>query len=142
MFKAHEYFMQAAIKEVPQAQYETAMMLEKGLGCIQSFSEAAFWYEEAAKRGNMDAFNNLGVLYKEGHGVEMDYIKAFYLFTKAAESNVPTAQYNLGQMYDQGHGCESDQDKALEWCRKAAYAGHEKAKNIIEKLQSDGKIVF
>ena len=90
----------------------------------------------------MDAFNNLGVLYKEGHGIEMDYNKAFYLFTKAAESNIPTAQYNLGQMYDQGHGCEADQEKALEWCRKAAYGGHEKAKNIIAQLQSDGKIVF
>ena len=72
----------------------------------------------------------------------MDYNKAFYLFSKAAEANVPTAQYNLGQMYDQGHGCVADQDKALELCRKAAYAGHEKAKKIIAKLQSDGKIVF
>ncbi len=60
-FKAHELFTEAAIREVPPAMYEVALMLERGLGCLQNYSEAAFWYEEGAKRGNLQSFNNLGV---------------------------------------------------------------------------------
>jgi TPR repeat protein len=141
-YKAHELYLEAAIREVPEAMYETALMLERGLGCIQNYSEAAFWYEEGAKRGNLACFNNLGVLYKEGHGVVTDYDRAFICFKRAAEGELAEGQYNLGILYDQGLGVDADHDKALEYCRKAAYNGHEKAKQIIRSLQDDGKIVF
>jgi TPR repeat protein len=141
-YKAHELLIRASVLRFAQAQYEAALSLERGLGCVQSFSEAAFWYEEAAKRGNGNAFNNLGVLYKEGHGVIQDYPKAFICFSRAAAMDIPEGQYNLGLLYDQGLGCEADHDVALEWCRKAAYNGHEKAKSIIRSLQEEGKIVF
>jgi TPR repeat protein len=141
-FKSHELLMRSAIREFPQAQYETALSLERGLGCIQNYSEAAFWYEEAAKRGHASAFNNLGALLKEGHGVAQDYAKAFICFSRGAALNLAESQYNLGLMYDQGFGCDADHDLALEWCRKAAYNGHEKAKSIIASLQEEGKIVW
>ncbi len=141
-FKAHELYLDAATREVPPAMYETALMLERGLGCLQNYSEAAFWYEEAAKRGHMESFNNLGVLHKEGHGVPLDYQRSLICFSRAAEGELAEGQYNLGLMYDQGLGVEEDHDKALDLCRKAAYNGHEKAKTIIRSLQEDGKIVF
>ncbi|MCX6052658.1 MAG: tetratricopeptide repeat protein [Campylobacterales bacterium] len=141
-FKAYELFMEAAIREVPHAMYEVALMLERGLGCLQNFSEAAFWYEEGAKRGNLECFNNLGVLYKEGHGVEQNEAKCFICFSRAAEGGLAEGLYNLGLLYDQGIGCEMNNDMALEYCRKAAYKGHIKAKEIIKGLQEDGKIVF
>ena len=134
--------MRSAVLEFPQAQYEVAISLEKGLGCVQNFSEAAFWYEEAAKRGHAGAFNNLGVLLNEGHGVEQNYPKAFICFSRAAAMNLPEGQYNLGLLYDQGLGCDANHDVALEWCRKAAYNGHEKAKAIIQALQEEGKIIW
>jgi TPR repeat protein len=109
---------------------------------MQNFSEAAFWYEEAAKRGHLEAFNNLGVLYKEGHGVMQDEKRCFICFSRAAEGGLAQGYYNLGLLYDQGLGCEQDHDKALDLCRKAAYAGHEKAKQIISERQAEGKIVF
>ncbi len=141
-FKAHELHMKAAQLEVPPAMYEVALMLEHGLGCEQNYSEAAFWYEEGAKRGHLESFNNLGVLYKEGHGVPKDEERTFICFSRAAEGGLPQGLYNLGMLYDQGVGCQRDQDKALDLCRKAAYAGHDKAKEIIKGLQEDGKIVF
>jgi uncharacterized protein len=104
-FKAYRVPPPCRVLEFPQAQYEAALSLERGLGCLQNFSEAAFWYEEAAKRGNANAFNNLGVLYKEGHGVIQDYAKAFICFSRAANANLAEGQYNLGLMYDQGLGC-------------------------------------
>ena len=141
-FKAHELFMRAAEREVLPAMYEVALMLERGLGCLQNFSEAAFWYEEGAKRGSLECFNNLGVLYKEGHGVEQNEAKCFICFSRAAEGDLAEGLYNLGLLYDQGIGCETNNDMALDYCRKAAYKGHEKAKEIIKGLQEDGKIVF
>ena len=141
-FKAHDYFIRAAIREVPPAMYEVGLMFERGLGCLQNFSEAAFWYEEGAKRGHPECFNNLGVLYKEGHGVMQDDARCFICFSRAAEAGLAEGLYNLGQLYDQGVGCEVDHDMALDYCRKAAYKGHEKAKSIIKSLQEDGKIVF
>ncbi len=141
-FKAHELHMEAATREVPPAMYEVALMLERGLGCIQNFAEAAFWYEEGAKRGHLESFNNLGALYKEGHGVPQSDERTFICFSRAAEGGLPQGLYNLGLLYDQGIGCEQDNDMALDYCRKAAYAGHEKAKSIIKGLQEDGKIVF
>ena len=142
MFKAHELHLEAAEREVPQAQYEVGLMLERGLGCVQNYSEAAFWYEEAAKRGHLEAFNNLGVLYKDGLGVIQDDAKCFICFKRASDGGLAQGLYNLGLLYDQGIGCEMDNDKALDLCRKAAYKGHEKAKEIIQGLQEDGKIVF
>ncbi len=141
-FKAYELFQEAAVLEVPQAQYEVGLMLERGLGCLQNFSEAAFWYEEGAKRGSLESFNNLGVLYREGHGVEQNDERSFICFFRAADGGLPEGQFNLGQMYDQGIGVEADNDKALDLCRKAAYGGHEKAKAIIKQHQQDGNIVF
>ncbi len=141
-FKAHELHMEAATREVPPAMYEVALMLEHGLGCLQNYSEAAFWYEEGAKRGHLESFNNLGALYKEGHGVVEDEARCFLCFTRAADGGLPQGLYNLGLLYDQGIGCEEDHDKALDLCRKAAYKGHPKAKEIIKGLQEDGKIVF
>ena len=141
-FKAHDLHLEAATLEVVPAMYEIALMLERGLGCLQNYSEAAFWYEEGAKRGHLECFNNLGVLHKEGHGVEEDEGKTFICFSKAAEGGLAQGLYNLGQLYDQGFGCEQDHDKALDLCRKAAYKGHVKAKEIIKKMQEDGQIVF
>ena len=141
-FKAHDLHMEAATREVPPAMYEVALMLERGLGCMQNYSEAAFWYEEGAKRGHLESFNNLGALYKEGHGVPKDEARTFICFSRAAEGGLAEGLYNLGMLYDQGVGCDQDHDKALDLCRKAAYKGHEKAKGIIKGLQEDGKIVF
>jgi len=141
-FKAHDLHLEAATLEVVPAMYEVALMLERGLGCIQNYSEAAFWYEEGAKRGHPESFNNLGVLYKDGMGVDEDEARCFICFSKAADGGLAEGLYNLGQLYDQGFGCEQDHDKALDLCRKAAYKGHKKAKEIIAGLQQDGKIVF
>ena len=141
-FKAHDLYLEAATLEVVPAMYEIALMLELGLGCTQNFSEAAFWYEEGAKRGSAESFNNLGALYKEGHGVPQDNDRCFLCFSRAADAGLAEGLYNLGLLYDQGIGCELDNDKALDLCRKAAYKGHEKAKEIIRNLQEDGKIVF
>jgi len=49
------------------------------------YRQAAFWYKEAAKRGDVDAANSLFCLYHEGKGVRQDDKKACKWFLASAE---------------------------------------------------------
>lgn len=49
------------------------------------YTEAASWYEKAAKQGHARAQCNLGVCYEYGYGVSQDYNQAVYWCEKAAE---------------------------------------------------------
>ena len=53
----------------------------EGKGVKQNYSEAAQWYEKAAKHGHLSAQNNLGLLYRKGQGVGQDYEKALKWFS-------------------------------------------------------------
>lgn len=139
---AFQLFLKSAILEIPQGQFETAYMLEEGVGCDQSFPESAFWYEESAKRGNLEAFNNLGVLFRDGLGVDKSYEKAVHLFKRSADAGNSSAMYNLGFCFDNGFGVEKNSDMALEYLRKASLQGNEKANQMLEKLRDKGDFAF
>ena len=76
-------------------------------------------YEIAARKGNIDAINNLGVLYaKEG-----DKEKAKEWYEKSASKGSMEAMNNLGLFYSK----EGDKEKAKEWYEKSASKGNVKA---------------
>ena len=107
----------------PKEQAEKDAQREEKLA-NQCFSLAKLWFEFAAKRGNLDAINNLGVLYMEGLGVEKDYKKAFEYVSQAVADNDPVALDNLGTMYLLGHGVGQDYAKAFELFSKSAEGGN------------------
>ena len=80
-------------------------------------------YEKAAKKGNADAQNNLGVCYESGRGVQQDYAKAVFWYEKSAEQGNAYAQYNLGVCYYNGRGVQQDYAKAVFWYAKSAEQG-------------------
>lgn len=139
---AFQLFLKSAILSVSHGQFETAYMLEEGIGCEQNYSESAFWYEESAKRGNIESFNNLGVLYRDGMGVEQNYDKAVHLFKRASDNGNGSAMYNLGFCYDNGFGVEQNSDLAIEYLRKASLQGNEKANEMLELLREKGDFAF
>ena len=51
------------------AQYNVAVLYEKGQGAAQDFREAARWYLKAAEQGDPDAQYSIAVLYEKGIGV-------------------------------------------------------------------------
>lgn len=76
---------------------------------------------EAAKHGNPEAQNNIGVCYDQGGmGVAQDLNQAFLWYNKAAVQNYALAQYNMGCCYMYGRGVGMDYKKAVEWFRKSA----------------------
>lgn len=77
---------------------------------------------EAAKQGDAEAQNELGLVYEHGNGVKKNYRNAELLFQRAAKQGHADAQYNWGRM------CEPrDKDEAMRWYQKAAEQGHYEA---------------
>jgi TPR repeat protein len=69
-------------------------MYLNGLGVKQDARVAARWYRRAAEQGNVEAQNNLGVLYATGRGVPHDDVQAYYWFALAAAEGYPDAARN------------------------------------------------
>jgi TPR repeat protein len=83
-------------------------------------SETAKSLHKLAEAGNMDAQNQLGLLYYDGRGVPQNFKQASVWFRKAAEQGHAGAQVNLGTLYFLGYGVSENNQEALFWFRKAA----------------------
>lgn len=82
---------QAASQDHPNAQYNLAVMYQKGDGVKQSNQKALFWYEKAADQNLAIAQYNLGMIYFEGKLIEKDELKAKELWQKAADQGLEAA---------------------------------------------------
>lgn len=60
----------AALRGDREAQFQTGVMFERGIGVDVNQSEAAKWYEKAAIQGHKDAQFNIGIMYASGRGIE------------------------------------------------------------------------
>ncbi|MGH7182158.1 MAG: tetratricopeptide repeat protein [Nitrospiraceae bacterium] len=78
----------------PRAQYNLAVLYDKGLGVPQNDAEALRWYMRAAEHGDARAQFNLGLMYMNGQGIEPNLIEAYYwvsLSTAQGNANAPSA---------------------------------------------------
>jgi len=82
---------QAAELDHPHAQYNLAVMYQKGDGVEQNMSKAFYYYEKAANSNLPIAQYNLGMIYFEGAIVEKDEAKAKEYWEKAAAQGLEIA---------------------------------------------------
>jgi TPR repeat protein len=68
----------------PRAQYDLALLYDKGQGVPQDDREALKWYTLAAEQGEPRAQYNLGLMYANGQGVQPDLVTAYYWISLAA----------------------------------------------------------
>ena len=54
------------------AQFNVAVLYEKGQGVAQDAAEAAKWYRKAAEQGDVQAQYSVGMLYENGTGIARD----------------------------------------------------------------------
>ena len=66
------------------AQFNLALMYEKGKGVPQDYKQAVKWYTKAAEQGDAEAQYNLGTMYAIGQGVPQDNVYAHMWFNLAA----------------------------------------------------------
>jgi TPR repeat protein len=84
----------------------------------------ASYFGQAAKAGDMQAANELGLMYYQGNGVEQNAEEAIKHIRKAADSGLAQAQYNLGLLVCQRpRRREGHLSTAGDWFQKAARPG-------------------
>lgn len=94
---------------------------EKGLAAhaAGNYPEASVFFARAARSGDVDAMNNLGMLYLQGKGVAQNRAKAMELFRQAASEGHAVAARNIAYMYHHGLGVSQDLARATMWVRHA-----------------------
>lgn len=138
---AFPIFEKLAKDNIPEAQYNLALMYENGEGVKQNINKAVELYKIAAYQDYLPAAYNLGMIYVLGQGLEERNLEmAVKWFEIAASENDPSALFNLGCVYyEGGYGIEKDDRKALMWWQKAAIQGHPIAYERIEILKNENK---
>ncbi len=124
------WFRQAADKDLPEAQYDLAEILEEGeLGVVRNLDEAVRWYRRLASQdfrpaelhpSIAEAQYVLGQFYEQGRGVPQDDGQASNWFETAAGRNHGQAQLRLATMYLVGRGVERYLARSLMWVDLAA----------------------
>lgn len=94
---------------------------------------------EGARRGDVRAINNLGLLWAHGIGVEApNFEEAMRWWKEAAKRGYTLSMNNLGLLYANGHGVEQNYEQALKWWEMAAEGGDAWAMNSIGDLYENG----
>ena len=114
--------------------------VERGRDLMETgrFEEAydAFW--PAARSGNADAEELIGVLYALGLGVEKDPVRAFEWYLRASMKGHPGAQSGIGWYYEVGIGTKIDLVRAYMWYALSAIGGDPDAaisqEEVIKKM--------
>ncbi len=121
-----------------RAQFVLGLAYEYGEGVDLDLAQAAHWYELSAQQGFPPAETNLGLLFYEGRGREQSFEEAATWFERAAESGFAAAQTNLGVMHLLGQSMPRDTERARALFELAAEQGDESARDLLDRLPSQG----
>ncbi|MEX0348411.1 MAG: tetratricopeptide repeat protein [Paracoccaceae bacterium] len=93
----------------------------------------ALW--PAARSGNADAEELIGVMYAMGLGVERDDMRAFDWYLRASLKGHPGAQSGIGWYYEVGRGLPApDLTRAYLWYALSAIGGDPDAAISLEEV--------
>lgn len=97
----------------------------------QDYETAMREWAPLASRGDAEAQNMVGYMYRWGQGVAQDFEKARYWYRLAADQGHESAQNNLGLLYRYGLGVPKDYAKAFRWFLRAAEQGNAAGQNHV-----------
>jgi TPR repeat protein len=92
--KARRLFEKEAEAGDPAAQFNLAVMHERGEGTEKDMTRALHYYRQSATQEFAKAQYNLGLIYAEGRGVGIDLQQALAWFSRAADQGMEDAVYN------------------------------------------------
>nr|WP_246107391.1 tetratricopeptide repeat protein [Puniceibacterium confluentis] len=106
-------------------------MMEAG-----DFTGARIALGPAARSGNADAEELIGVMYALGLGVGQDYVRAFEWYLRAAMKGHPGAQSGVGWYYETGLGLPApDLVRAYLWYRLSTIGGDPDAAVSVTEVE-------
>jgi hypothetical protein len=101
------------------------------------FEEAMAEFLPAARSGNADAEELIGVMYAMGLGVERDDERAFEWYLRASMKGHPGAQSGIGWYFEVGRGTAVDLVRAYLWYGLSAIGGDPDAAISIEDVAQE-----
>ena len=106
------------------------------------FAEALEELRPAARSGNADAEELIGVMHAMGLGVPRDDVRAFDWYLRAAMKGHPGAQSGVGWYYEVGRGMPAaDLVRAYAWYVLSAIGGDPDAaisqEEVVKKMTTD-----
>lgn len=112
----------AAIPPAPTLAHVEADQNQMGLDAHArgDYKAAYRYFSRAARKGDADAMNNLGMVLLQGQGVDTDPLKALEMFRKAAGLGHVTAAHNIGYIYENGIGVRADLARSRVWYQHSA----------------------
>ena len=103
--------------------------------CAIAVAHLAASWTTAARSGNADAEELIGVMYAMGLGVERDDVRAFEWYLRSAMKGHPGAQSGVGWYYEIGRGMpEPDLVRAYMWYVLSAIGGDPDAAISLEEV--------
>jgi len=118
--------------------------LEKARDMMEAgeFEAAMQALHPAARSGNAEAEELIGVMYAMGLGVERDDVRAFDWYLRASLKGHPGAQSGIGWYYEVGRGVEAvDLVRAYTWYVLSAIGGDPDAaisqEEVIKKMTNE-----
>lgn len=123
-----------AEKGIPEAQYNLALMYDKGNGVPQNYEKSYEWFLKSANSGLESAQYALGYIYLHGHGRAKNIIEAEEWLLKAALQGHAQSQFNLGLIYDIGEDLQMDSMKAYTWFYISMLNSYYDAEYMVKKM--------
>ncbi|RIB26216.1 hypothetical protein C2G38_2030398 [Gigaspora rosea] len=109
-----------------------------GVGVEKDEKKGFGYYMKAAKLGNSNAVNEVGLCCYNGTGVERNYQKSFEYYKKSADLGNAFGMCNVGKSYNYGHGVDQDYNKAFEYFKKSANTGNKEAMYSVTQCYRNG----
>lgn len=129
---AAQWFLKAAEQNLPQAQYELALLYGADEGPLPKDEAKVLQYlEQAAQSGYAPAQYALGEKIYQSAQTPEDFQKALDWFGQAAKQNHAGALYMCGIMYMQGQGTQASIPQAIAAFKQAADLGHANAQYVV-----------
>jgi hypothetical protein len=134
--EARSYFERAAEAGSPEAQFELARLVEKGIGGPADPARALALYQASADQGYGNALNELGFIHFQGlYGLTPDAAKGIQYFTLAARERDPESQYNLAALIDDGIVPDRGPEDAAVLLYQALRSGNAAVLDVIPKME-------
>lgn len=117
--RAEMFLEQAALKGLPQAQYELAVLYDVGDKVPENRERAIHWMSVAAQQGYSNALYGLGVWIERGYLGKPNMNRVVSLYEQAALQNHIYAMTSLIALYSGGFSdFPSNPEKAVYWMNK------------------------
>jgi len=116
--QAAEYFEQAALLGIKEAQYQLALLYDRGEGVAQNPQNALKWSLLAAAQGHVEAMYAAAVWLERGYTGKSEPYQALTLYESAAEKGHKRAMTTLVSIYAGTENVPANKERGLYWKNK------------------------